>query len=71
VQKKLIDSVHTEAGSRSIDELAAERDEVLLGLIELRNEAAKSSHAKSGEPVSGELAPAVRSINRPANYSGF
>jgi 3-hydroxyacyl-CoA dehydrogenase len=51
VQKKLIDSVHTEAGSRSIDELAAERDEVLLGLIELRNEAAKSSHAKSGEPV--------------------
>jgi 3-hydroxyacyl-CoA dehydrogenase len=52
VQKKLIDSVHTEAGSRSIDELAAERDEVLLGLIELRNEAAKSSHTKSAEPVS-------------------
>jgi 3-hydroxyacyl-CoA dehydrogenase len=43
VQKKLIDSVHAEAGSRSIDELAAERDEVLLGLIELRNKAAKSS----------------------------
>jgi 3-hydroxyacyl-CoA dehydrogenase len=52
VQKKLIDSVHAEAGSRSIDELAAERDEVLLGLIELRNEAAKSSHTKSAEPVS-------------------
>jgi hypothetical protein len=26
-----------EVGSRSIDELAAERDEMLLGLIELRN----------------------------------
>src|SRR6202171_6527818 len=36
VQKKLIDSVHAEVGSRSIDELAAERDEKLLGLIELR-----------------------------------
>jgi 3-hydroxyacyl-CoA dehydrogenase len=47
VQKKLIDSVHAEAGSRSIDELAAERDEVLLGLIELRNKVGKSSRAKS------------------------
>jgi 3-hydroxyacyl-CoA dehydrogenase len=46
VQKKLIDSVHAEAGSRSIDELAAERDEVLLGLIELRNKVAKSSQTK-------------------------
>src|SRR5215472_10315050 len=36
VQKKLIESVHSEVGSRTIDELAAERDEVLLGLIELR-----------------------------------
>jgi hypothetical protein len=36
VQKKLIDSVHAEAGSRSITELEAQRDEVLLGLIELR-----------------------------------
>jgi hypothetical protein len=36
VQKKLIASVHAEVGSRSIDELAAQRDEVLLGLIELR-----------------------------------
>jgi 3-hydroxyacyl-CoA dehydrogenase len=47
VQKKLIDSVHAEAGSRSIAELEAERDEVLLGLIELRNKAAKSSQRKS------------------------
>src|ERR1700745_3565031 len=36
VQKKLIHSVHAEAGSRTIEELEAERDEVLLGLIELR-----------------------------------
>jgi hypothetical protein len=51
VQKKLINSVHAEVGSRSIDELAAERDEVLLGLIELRNKVAKSSQTKSTAPV--------------------
>ena len=51
VQKKLIDSVHAEAGSRTIAELEAERDEVLLGLIELRNKAAKSSRTKSTEQV--------------------
>ena len=45
VQKTLIDSVHAEAGSRSIGELAAERDEVLLGLIELRKKVAKSTAA--------------------------
>jgi 3-hydroxyacyl-CoA dehydrogenase len=43
VQKKLIDSVHAEVGSRSIDELAAERDEMLLGLIELRTKPAKTA----------------------------
>ena len=36
VQKTLIDGVHAEVGSRSIAELEAERDELLLGLIELR-----------------------------------
>jgi len=36
VQKKLIDSVHAEVGSRTIEDLETERDEVLLGLIELR-----------------------------------
>jgi 3-hydroxyacyl-CoA dehydrogenase len=45
VQKKLIESVHAEAGSRSIDELAAERDEILLGLIELRTKGAKTPAA--------------------------
>jgi 3-hydroxyacyl-CoA dehydrogenase len=43
VQKKLIDSVHAEVGSRSIDDLAAERDEMLLGLIELRTKPAKTA----------------------------
>src|SRR5271156_6065384 len=52
VQKKLIDSVHAEVGSRSIDDLAAERDAVLLGLIELRKHAVKSSQTKSKDPVS-------------------
>src|SRR5438034_6978039 len=51
VQKKLIDSVHAEAGSRTIEQLEAERDEVLLGLIELRNKVAKSSQAKLTAPV--------------------
>jgi 3-hydroxyacyl-CoA dehydrogenase len=46
VQEKLISSVHAEVGSRSIDELAAERDEVLLGLLELRNKATKPSQAE-------------------------
>jgi len=36
VQKKLIDSVHAEVGSRTIEDLEAERDEMLLGLIQLR-----------------------------------
>jgi 3-hydroxyacyl-CoA dehydrogenase len=36
LQQKLVDGVRAEAGSRSIDGLAAERDEVLLGLLELR-----------------------------------
>ena len=36
VQKKLIDSIHAEVGSRTIEALEKERDEILLGLIELR-----------------------------------
>jgi 3-hydroxyacyl-CoA dehydrogenase len=42
VQRKLIDSVHAEVGSRTIDELEAERDEVLLGLLRLRAKSAES-----------------------------
>jgi hypothetical protein len=43
VQKKLIDSVHAEVGSRTIDDLEAERDELLLGLIELRTKPANAT----------------------------
>ena len=50
VQKKLIDSVHAEIGSRTIAELEAERDEVLLGLIELR----KRSEAVARRQVAAE-----------------
>ncbi|MCC8954196.1 3-hydroxyacyl-CoA dehydrogenase [Bradyrhizobium sp. Pear77] len=46
VQQKLIDGVHAEVGARSIDDLAAERDEILLGLIEMRNKASKANQAK-------------------------
>jgi 3-hydroxyacyl-CoA dehydrogenase len=45
LQQKLIDGVRAEVGSRSIDGLAAERDEVLLGLLELR-----TRNAHSGVP---------------------
>jgi 3-hydroxyacyl-CoA dehydrogenase len=51
VQKKLIDSVHAEVGSRTIEELEAERDQVLLGLLELRSKVGKSSRTKSAVPV--------------------
>jgi len=43
VQQMLIDGLHAEVGSRSIDELAAQRDEVLLGLLELRAKSEKES----------------------------
>jgi 3-hydroxyacyl-CoA dehydrogenase len=43
IQKQLIDSVRAEVGSRSVDELAAERDEMLLELIELRTKVERGS----------------------------
>jgi 3-hydroxyacyl-CoA dehydrogenase len=46
VQKKLIDSVHGEVGSRTIEELESERDEVLLGLLELR---LRAEHAAAAQ----------------------
>src|SRR3981189_3472219 len=51
VQKKLINSVHAQGGSGTIEDAAGERDEVLLGLIELRNKVARSSQAKSTKSV--------------------
>ena len=49
--ERAVTLAHAEAGSRSIQELEAERDEVLLGLIELRNKVARSSEAKSKKSV--------------------
>ena len=45
VQKILIDGVHDEVGSRTIEELENERDELLLGLLELRAAAEGKSTA--------------------------
>jgi 3-hydroxyacyl-CoA dehydrogenase len=45
VQKKLIDGVRAEVGSRSIEDLAAERDDMLMELIELRTKGAKAPTA--------------------------
>jgi hypothetical protein len=49
VQQKLIDGVHAEVGSHSIDDLAAERDEILLGLLELRLRAQHGGEARRNE----------------------
>jgi len=45
MQRKLIDSVNAEVGSRTVEELEAERDELLLGLLELRDR-----HHETAEP---------------------
>jgi hypothetical protein len=37
VRRKLIDGLHAEVGPRSIAEQEAQRDEILLGLLELRS----------------------------------
>src|ERR1700747_831394 len=47
VQKKLIDTVHAEVGSRTIEELEAERDHILLGLLEWRNKHAEMAAHKA------------------------
>jgi len=51
VQRKLIDGVHAEVGSHSIDELAQERDEVLLGLLQLRSKVGREGALPSGRQV--------------------
>jgi 3-hydroxyacyl-CoA dehydrogenase len=43
VRRKLIDGLHAEVGSRSIPQLEAQRDEILLGLLELRSKYEKPS----------------------------
>src|SRR5271168_187022 len=47
VQKKLIDSVHAEIGSRTVEELEAERDDILLGVLELRAKRPEVDQRKS------------------------
>ena len=49
LQHKLIESVRAEVGSRSIEELAAERDEILIELVKLRTQ-------RSGEATSRNYA---------------
>jgi 3-hydroxyacyl-CoA dehydrogenase len=43
VQKELIDSVRAEVGARTVKELEAQRDEILLGLIELRTKSLETA----------------------------
>jgi len=50
-QKQLIDSVHEEVGSRSVEQLEAQRDQVLLGLLELR---AKAEQAANPTAIAAE-----------------
>jgi 3-hydroxyacyl-CoA dehydrogenase len=45
LQQMLTEGVHAEVGSRSIAELEAQRDEVLMGLLELRAKSEKTSVA--------------------------
>jgi 3-hydroxyacyl-CoA dehydrogenase len=49
LQRKLIDSVHAEVGAHSIEELAAERDEILIELVKLRTR-------RRGEAASRDVA---------------
>jgi len=56
VRQKLIDGLHAEVGSRSVAELEAQRDDILLGLLELRSKyesstAAPVKAARAREPA--------------------
>src|SRR3954466_623078 len=56
VRRKLIDGLHAEVGSRSVPELEAERDDILLGLLELRRKCDQPSvpakrTARAGRPA--------------------
>ena len=55
LQKKLIDGVHAEVGSRTIKELESERDEILLGLLELRARHSRKVPAHEIVPNSGQF----------------
>jgi 3-hydroxyacyl-CoA dehydrogenase len=53
LQKKLADGAHEEAGSRSIEALAAQRDEVLLGLLALRVKSERATLVPELAPHAG------------------
>ena len=53
VQKQLIDSVRVEVGSHSVDELAAERDEMLLQLIGLRTKVERDTPTSAKTVTAG------------------
>src|SRR5258708_4265549 len=64
VQRKLIDGLHAEVGSRSIAELEAQRDEILLGLLEVgrKYEKRTATSRRSARASYGECAAAPRDI---------
>src|SRR5260370_22470842 len=53
LKQTIVDGVLQEAAGRSIDQLAAERDEVLMGLLALRTKSSKAEKRaeKAVEPV--------------------
>jgi 3-hydroxyacyl-CoA dehydrogenase len=51
VQRKLIEGLHAEIGSRSIADLEAQRDEILLGLLELRSKYEGPARTSRGAPA--------------------
>jgi hypothetical protein len=53
VQKQLIDGVRVEVGSHSVDELAAERDEMLLQLIGLRTKVERDTPTSAKTVTAG------------------
>ena len=58
IQKKLVDSVHAEVGSRTIEQLEAEREEILLGLLELHaRHVEKAAHHKAAADLSTQNVP--------------
>jgi hypothetical protein len=67
IQKKLVDGVHAEVGSRTIEELEAERDEILLGLLELRT---KRPEASSSRRRSDGIGVATRTVLAPSELPG-
>src|ERR1700735_3234769 len=56
VQKKLTDSGHAEVGPSTIAELEAQRDEILLGLLELRRKYEKSAVTSPKTASAGGIA---------------